>query len=165
MNSTVTEIDNQVLHIKCPRQNRWFPFLLSCLGFLIIGPGLIEELAKPFSEFAFLHVILLSAIFLLLCLILYRNFFYRDQLFLYRGVQPISKFGLIISTDMIHGVRILPPVEAMSPEGKMDSLGLGAGRIEIDTDYGPFRFGVGLGEYMVNEIFVKIVDFCGLEMG
>jgi hypothetical protein len=95
--------------------------------------------------------------------ILYRNLFARDELLLVRGAGQAGGRADGIDAGSVCAVRLCPAPDPLSFEGKLDALGLGAGRIEIDTDRGRFLFGAGLHEFMLQETVDRIASFCGLD--
>jgi hypothetical protein len=150
------------LHIVCPPQRLALPIVLCCAGLAVISIGTVRALRDAHSSrYVFLAVALVMAAFLLA--ILYRNLFARDELLLVRGAGLVGGRADGIDAGSVRAARLCPAADPLSFEGKLDALGLGAGRIEIDTDRGSFRFGAGLHECMLQETVDRIASFCALD--
>ena len=99
-------------------------------------------------------------IMLLAAWALYRNFVFRDELYITREGSLPSSVPLALMVHEIRAVRLLPKHEAWTPEGKWDALGFGQGRIEIDTATHRYHFGIGLEEHEAEAALQRIVAFC-----
>jgi hypothetical protein len=150
------------LHIVCPPQRLAQPIVLCCAGLAVISSGVLRALRDAdSSHYLFLAVALVMAAFLLA--ILYRNLFARDELLLVRDDGQAGGCADGIDAGSVRAARLSPVPDPLSSEGKLAWLGLGDGRIEIDTDRGSFRFGAGLHEFMLQETVDRIVSFCALD--
>lgn len=150
------------LHIVCPPQRLALPIVVCCAGLTVISSGVLRALRDAYSShYLFLAVALLMAVFLLA--ILYRNLFARDELLLVRDDGQAGGHADGIDAGSVRAVRLCPALDPLSSEGKLDALGLGSGKIAIDTDHGSFLFGVGLHEFMLQETVERIASFCALD--
>jgi len=114
---------------------------------------------QPSFEFVLLTACALVIMVLAACA-LYRNFVFRDALYIAREGSLPASIPLAFMVHEIRAVRLLPRHEAWTPEGKWDSLGFGQGRIEIDTATHRYHFGIGLDEFEAEAALNRIVDFC-----
>lgn len=152
-----------VLHIICPPQRRLPPVILFGLVALILLSAVYGNIQSILAGEKYSLLLVALVIFAAGAVIVYRNLFFQDQIyFLAPSASPPGPFPSINAADVI-SVRRLPAPDAFSVEGKMLWLGLGQGRIEIETSDDRFSFGVGLDEFVVDETIHRIIDFCSAQ--
>lgn len=149
-----------VLHIVCPSQKRGFAAVMS-VGFVwVVASGLANGWEHELTFGLLLFTACAVLIIALAACALYRNFVFRDALYIAREGSLPSAVPLALMAHQIVAVRLLPKPDAWTPEAKWDSLGFGHGRIEIDTATHRYHFGIGLDDYEVEAVLNRIVDFC-----
>ena len=131
------------------------------VGFVwVVASGLANGWEHELSFALVLLTACAVVIIVLAACALYRNFVFKDALYIAReGSLPPSVPLAFLAHD-IRAVRLLPKPQAWTPEGKWESLGFGQGRIEIDTATHRYHFGIGLDEYEAEAALRRIVDFC-----
>ncbi|SFD20586.1 hypothetical protein [Massilia yuzhufengensis] len=150
------------LHIVCPRQMRALPILVSLAGLGVLVSATARQLGRGAADVPYLSfgVVLLMGAWL--CLILYRNLLFRDELVLVQSGEAPDARTFTLAAASVRAVRACPAPAPSSYDGRWEALGFGEGRIEIDTDSHRYRFGVGLDEHMVGSTVDRIAAFCGL---
>ena len=154
--------DDELLTIVCPRQMLAQPIMLSC----VLVPFLSFILAKAWEALpaarAWPPFVVGLAMLAVVLGILYRNLVFRDRLYIARD-KHAWQAPAPYSVDEIVAIRLLPPPEWYGFEGKNAAIGLGQGRIEIETTTERIRFGLGLNEYALVSTMDRIAAFCGLD--
>jgi len=148
-----------VLHIVCPTQKRGFAAFMSFCFVCLLAYGLASGARRDLSPGVIVFTACALAIVSVAAWALYRNFVFRDELYIAHAGE-LPPIELAFRSDEILGVRLLPAPEAWTPEAKWDALGFGHGRIEIETATHRYHFGAGLDEKAVKETLERIHDFC-----
>ncbi|MFC0167334.1 hypothetical protein ACFFKC_04505 [Pseudoduganella danionis] len=154
--------EESLLHIVCPTQKRLLPVLLAGCWCLMFIPAIARHLSGPSQDYAYAWLAITLSTGALFAILLYRSYVFRDELCIVRGSSAPKAYKFLLSAETIRAVRVLPSAQAWSSEGKLESLGLSDGRIEIETSTQSFRFGAGLDEYSTHNTVNKILRFCGL---
>ena len=154
--------DDALLHIVCPTQKRLLPLILACFWCLVFVPVIAKHLSSPTKNYSYLWLVFTLLVGAFFAMLVYRSFFFRDELCIYRASTAPKGYKFLLDAESIRAVHIFPVADSWSSEGKLDSVGLSEGRIEIETTTQSFPFGAGLTEYMVEGTADKIVDFCRL---
>lgn len=148
------------LHIVCPTQQRGFAAFMSACFVALLAYGLRSGMEHDLTLPVILYVACSMSIVVLAAGALYRNFIFRDALYIARDGDLPSTIELTFLVDDIRIVRLLPAPEAWSPEAKWEKLGFGHGRIEIVTASRCYRFGAGLDERGAQAALERIDRFC-----
>lgn len=150
---------SQVLHIVCPTQKRGFAALMSFCFVCVLAYGLASGARRDLSLGAAVFAVCALAIVSVAGWALYRNFVFRDELYIARdGELPPIELAFLL--EDIRAVRLMPAPEAWTPEAKWDALGFGQGRIEIETATRHHRFGAGLDQAGAEAALEQIQEFC-----
>ncbi|WP_159627976.1 hypothetical protein [Massilia puerhi] len=148
-----------VLHIVCPTQKRGFAACMSFCFVCLLAYGLASGARNNLSPGVIVFTACALAIVSVAAWALYRNFVFRDELYIAReGELPPIELAFLL--DEIRAVRLLPAPEAWTPEAKWEALGFGHGRIEIETATHRYHFGAGLDERAANDALQRINGFC-----
>lgn len=110
-----------------------------------------------------LTFILVIGLGLLALVSLYRSFVFRDALCIYKGSDIPTRGKRVVAADKIRSVRVLPVPGSATQEAKWGALGFARGLIDIGTDTGSLRFGVGLDRVQSEATAERIARFCGLQ--
>ena len=123
---------------------------------------MVRHLSSPTKNYSYIWLALTLLGGAFFAMTVYRSFFFRDELCIFRGSSPPKGYKFFLAAEAIRAVHVLPVAEPWSSKEKLETLALSQGRIEVETTNQSFRFGAGLTEYMVEETVEKIVCFCGL---
>jgi len=155
---------SQVLHIVCPTQKRGFAALMSFCFVCLLAYGLASGARRDLSPGVIVFTACALAIVSVAAWALYRNFVFRDELYIAReGELPPIELAFVL--DEIRAVRLLPAPEAWTPEAKWEALGFGHGRIEIETATHRYHFGAGLDQAGAEAALERIHGFCLAQRG
>lgn len=150
---------SRVLHIVCPTQKRGFAAFMSFCFVCVLAYGLASGARRDLSPGVIVFTACALAIVSVAAWALYRNFVFRDELYIAcDGELPPIELAFML--EDICAVRLLPTPEAWTPEAKWDALGFGHGRIEIETATDRYHFGAGLDEQAVKETLARIHEYC-----
>lgn len=150
-----------MLHLSCPRQRLVAPTVLCVAGMLVLNTAYRNSWSRILAGDAYLFVAVSMLMMLALLAILYRNFVFQDQLYIAHDALPTGGKGdLCLDARDIVSARLLPASALSAFECKMAWLGLGQGRIEIDTTSHRYRFGAGLDAVRAEAAVERIAAFC-----
>lgn len=152
------------LRIVCPPQRRPLALVLAVLSCGVIAPGIWRVLSGQ-VERSYLYLWIAGLMAVGSATLVYRNLAVRDTLWLAwdgQGGAPLAEDVLVLDAGRVRAVRLLPAPGPYSSEGKMATLGLAPGRIEIEADGMVYRFGAGLGRHRLEETVMRIERYCGL---
>ena len=153
-----------VLHIVCPTQKRGFAACMSFCFVCLLAYGLASGARRDLSPGVIIFTACALAIVSVAAWALYRNFVFRDELYIACDGE-LPPIELAFRLEDIRAVRLLPAPEAWTPEAKWDALGFGHGRIEIETATHRYFFGAGLDQDGAEKTLERIHGFCLAQRG
>ena len=153
-----------VLHIVCPTQKRGFAAFMSFCFVCLLVYGLASSSQGDLSPGVAIFTACALSIVTVAAWALYRNFVFRDELYIARDGE-LPSIELAFLAEQVRAVRLLPAPEPWTPEAKWDAIGFGHGRIEIETASHCYHFGAGLDEQQARAAVEQIQGFCWAQRG
>lgn len=153
----------EALHLSCPPP-RAFAALWTAPVFLFIAGSTFARFVKTrelFSPTAILPCLILLALFVFACLLLYRNLFVGERLVITMSAPSSTDNTLILHCGDIQALEILGNPGMLSQEAKLRSLGMGGQKLLLRTTRGTFAWGIGLDDAAARRIIARLETYCG----
>lgn len=151
--------DNLSLYISCPPLMRFnailIAFAASCILFFAVRRELFYSVEGGPAVWKIFTMFCMEMFFLI---ILYRNIFSRDEIYILKQGGSAPSESLTVSCSDIVTVRRKSASE-FNVSGRAESLGFGVGDIVIETKSKVFPFGRGLSPADADETILKIRNF------
>lgn len=106
----------------------------------------------------------LAVVVFFLAGIIYQNVFGAEELVIVRGTAAVTPRSQVIQANDLVAIERNAEPGAMTPEGKLEALGIGSGRLTIVTSNQRLPFGAGLSATQSIEVVESIERFCGRKL-
>jgi len=151
-----------MLHLVCPAQKRLLPVWAGFAWLLLVWRSVSLHEASDRQPWLTSFLVIGFGLFALVSL--YRSFVFHETLCIYKGSDIPKRGKRVVATDKVRSVRVLPVPGSATQEAKWGALGFARGLIDIGTDTGSLRFGVGLDIVQSAAAAERIARFCGLQL-